>query len=131
MYYFRTVRNFLIIFVLSAYLFSTTELAQLLKIPILISHFIEHKESNSETTFWSYLVHHYEGHEMDEDWETDMRLPFMQPSDTLQILIIPTNFIKLPKKNWCFSSDKHICHYKENFIPASPLESIWQPPKYC
>lgn len=36
------------IFFLSVYLISTTELSQLLKFPILVEHFIEHKEKNLE-----------------------------------------------------------------------------------
>ena len=124
------MRKFLILFIVSAYLLSTTELVQLLKVPVLISHYLEHKENNQKTTVWDYLVHHYKGHGIDEDWETDMRLPFMRHSEILQVLVVPpNNMLKLPRKNWHFSLGNHNHTYKEKFNPHSPAESIWQPPK--
>ena len=79
------MKKFLILFIIATYFFSTTELVQLLKIPVLINHFVEHAEEDNSITFMDYMVHHYGGHEKDADWETDMKLPFMQHSDLLNI----------------------------------------------
>lgn len=104
----------------------------MLKLPVLVSHYIEHKEHNSNMTVYGYLVHHYEGHEKDEDWDTDMKLPFMQHSDLLQVLVAPPlPPVKLPKGPWVTIYNPNICFFREQFVPSSPAGSIWQPPQHC
>jgi hypothetical protein len=128
---FVLVKKFLVLFLLSTYFFSTTELRQLLKIPVLISHYLDHKEED-DMTFVSYIVHHYGGHEKDADWETDMKLPFMQHSDLLNILVIANNnHFTLNNKIPLWSVSKITVYYQDNNIPNSYLSSIWQPPKSC
>lgn len=126
------MRKILVIISLSTYLLSTTEIGQLLKMPILISHFAEHKENDNRTTLWTYLVHHYEGHEKDDDWETDMKLPFMQCSDLLKIMVITSdNFVNLPKDLHSSEAGSEGTFYREPSIPPTMAGSIWQPPKSC
>lgn len=106
-------------------------MSQLLKIPVLISHFVEHKE-NDNMSFWEYMSHHYGGHEKDADWDTDMKLPFMQHSDLLQLLVIaPKNQFTLLEPKTFVSANIQISFYKDKFLPSSSLGSIWQPPKFC
>ena len=126
------MKKFLILFIIATYFFSTKELVQLLKIPVLINHFVEHAEEDSSITFMDYMVHHYGGHEKDADWETDMKLPFMQHSDLLNILVIPASSnINLPDKITVETHFKTIVFYRQAIIPNSYLSSIWQPPKIC
>lgn len=120
----------LAIFFLSSYLFSTTELGQLLKITVLVSHFVEHTTAD-DMTFWEYLVHHYGGHERDADWDTDMKLPFMQHSDVLNIVVVPPKPVAVPKSTLSRSSAQQFVLYQDQFIPSSYLDAIWQPPKSC
>ncbi len=129
---FVPVKKLLVIFLLAAYFFSTTELGQLLKIPVLISHFIEHKEHDKGMTFWGYLVHHYGGHEKDADWETDMKLPFMRHADVLTILIVPPDSPDyLSGHITDFSISRQVVCYQDGAVPSSHLQAIWQPPKFC
>lgn len=125
------MKKIIVILLLSSYFFSTTELSQLLKVPVLISHFVEHQE-NDNMSLWEYISHHYGGHEKDADWDTDMRLPFMQHSDLLQLTVVtPKNTFTLhPKNNHISSKNKFSCDNDE-FIPSSYLNAIWQPPKFC
>src|SRR5690606_13520126 len=71
---------------LSVYLLSTTQFSQILKLPILVEHFIEHRAIDS-MSFWGFLVHHYDNHQPDEDYETDMKLPFMVHNDVLKVAV--------------------------------------------
>ena len=125
------VKKFLVLFIIAAYFFSTTELVQLLKVPVLINHFVEHAEEDNSMTFMDYIVHHYGGHEKDADWETDMKLPFMQHSDLLNIVVIPAENLNLPDKITVDTHFKTIVFYRQGIIPNSYLSSIWQPPKRC
>lgn len=83
-------------------------------------------------SLWEYISHHYGGHEKDADWDTDMKLPFMQHTDLLQLTVLtPKNTFTLhPKKNHVSYNTKFSC-YKDKFILSSFLNSIWQPPKFC
>lgn len=128
---FVKVKKFLVLFIIAAYFFSTTELVQLLKVPVLINHFVEHTEEDNSMTFMDYMVHHYGGHEKDADWETDMKLPFMQHSDLLNILVIPAENLNLPDKITVDTHFKTIVFHRQGTIPNSYLSSIWQPPKRC
>ena len=55
------MRRVLAILFLSVYLISTTEFGQLLKFPMLVEHYFEHKEKNSQITVIEFLALHYEG----------------------------------------------------------------------
>lgn len=50
---------------------------QLLKIPVLVEHFMEHKTDNQNISFSRFILLHYFGNEpRDADHERDMQLPF-------------------------------------------------------
>lgn len=125
------MKKILVILTLCCYFFSTTEFSQLLKIPVLITHFVEHKD-NDNMGFWEYMSHHYGGHEKDADWDIDMKLPFMQQSDLLQLTVVtPKNIIAVPPKKIYISTKNKFSFYRDKFIPLSSLNAIWQPPKFC
>lgn len=116
---------------LCAYVFSTTELGQLLKVPVLISHFVEHKD-NDNMGVWEYMSHHYGGHEKDADWDMDMKLPFMQHSDLLQLTVVtPQNNFSIAPKKIPITIKNKFSFYRDQFIPSSSLRAVWQPPQFC
>ena len=112
------------------YITTTTQLCQLYKIPVFISHFIEHNQGGDFLEeMETFLVHHYGGHEVDDDWETDQKLPFMK------IELLHIDFYFSPTK-------KLIAQYTERTVPTNKivffnesvgyshyLNTIWQPPK--
>ncbi|UZJ63820.1 hypothetical protein OKW96_15525 [Sphingobacterium sp. KU25419] len=98
------------------YMFATTQLVEVVKMPILIEHFATYKGS-----FVDFLVRHYGGHEKDADWETDMKLPFMQSSD---IMFAPTLIPDLiAAENVLFRSSTVL-------IPSEGLTQIFAPITY-
>ncbi|MFY7899833.1 MAG: hypothetical protein ACOVNY_06590 [Chitinophagaceae bacterium] len=71
------MKKLITILLLSLYTFGATDAYQLLKIPLLIEHFIQHKQQDNQINFLSFLQMHYaEKQEKDADYQQDMQLPF-------------------------------------------------------
>lgn len=126
------MKQWIIIWVAFLQLASTTQFSQLYKLPVFVSHYLEH--SNNTFNFdelETFIVHHYGGHEMDEDWETDQKLPFMNADrvhlDPCYISVFCLNFSSalfekdnLPEPIW-----------KNQIISFPYLDTIWEPPKHA
>jgi hypothetical protein len=119
---------------LTAYLFSTTELHQLLKLPVVFEHFAEHLQKNKNISFLQFLDMHYmHGSPKDADYSEDMKLPFKTADNCVSMVspvIIPrlvhnleNHIVQIPEK------EMHIP--KDELIPSSYLSRVWQPPKSC
>lgn len=129
-------KMFAILFLIS-YIFSTTEMYQLLKLPILVEHFFEHKEKNPAISVLDFLEIHYaenhlENHPHDDDYEQDQKLPFITHHEFLTIvftlnppLVIESNHASFPHQ------DKKIIFYNDADVNSGVTNSIWQPPKFC
>lgn len=124
------MRRYLIILFLFAYLFSSTELHQLLRLPYLVSHFIEHSNINSSLNFSEFIHQHYaEEHKKDQD-KKDEQLPFKSHKDCIVLSDINT-----PPQNLFTLIEHAFKHKKEYFIEykiefnSADKSSIWQPPK--
>lgn len=119
---------------LATYLFSTTELSQLLKLPAFVSHFIEHKEENKDLTLWQFLCIHYaHGDVRDADYEKDMKLPFKTHDNcsTLINVSIPPAFLVINNRKLYALEKKNSFIISNETANSSYLSSIWQPPKSC
>lgn len=111
------------------YLFTATELKQLLKVPVLLEHYQEHKEDDQNLNFISFLYMHYAGDDLnDRDQDRDMQLPFKSCEETsaASIAVLPPSgetltFVPVEHKNM-------LTRLSKNFHP-SYFASIWQPPK--
>jgi len=121
------VSRILAISFLILYINSNTEFHEMLRMPILLEHYSEHKQKVSDISFWDFLVMHYKtdvSHDSD-----DNQLPFKDPghSFTASTLALPIykmvlkETITLTKIDYSFS-------YFETFI-ASHLSEIFQPPR--
>ena len=116
------------------YLFSTTELHQFLKAPLLIEHFIEHREENKNITLWQFLYGHYAmGNVKDADHEKDMKLPFKSHDNC--ITAISNVYLPLSEKLVIQKpiqySEKRIFKTEDTSLLTSFLSNIWQPPRAC
>lgn len=122
------------IFFLTTYLFSTTELSQLLKLPSFVNHFIEHKEQNKDITLWQFLCIHYaHGDVKDADYDKDMKLPF-KTHDNFSIqrsVAVPPADLIISNKRTYINAKKNIHILTNDSVISSYFSSIWQPPKSC
>jgi hypothetical protein len=127
------VKRGVAIFFLSAYLISLTELNQFVKLPLLVKHFIEHKEKDTNISFLQFLDMHYaQDNVKDADYDEDMKLPFKSHDGCVNasvVVFIPSNFsYSIPKP---LSSEKNsYTIYSEDDLNSSFPSSIWQPPKF-
>jgi len=130
------MRKLLALFFLSVYLISTTELAQLLKSPVLVVHYLEHKGHDGTLSFTQFLMHHYKGnhledHPHNDDYAQDVKLPFMVHNPVLSFCFIPVNPLRLdaPKTKVPIGTHLNIRLVDDTLIDSNYQSSIWQPPK--
>ena len=111
------------------FLITTTELGQLLKFPILIEHFVEHKAENPNLSLWNYLQIHYSQQYKEEGDPTDEKLPFANYTNVIHILATtPPTILKIEKIKISTAFTK-IHALDDFFVDSAFLSSIWQPPK--
>jgi hypothetical protein len=119
---------------LSIYLISLTELNQLVKFPLLVKHFIEHKEKDGNLSLWAFLDMHYaHGDVKDADYDEDMKLPFKSHGgcvNSFSMAFIPNDVFN-PFTKPAFKETKTYSVYQEDFLKSAYLSFIWQPPKSC
>jgi len=125
------MKRIIAIILLSAYLFSTTEFHELLKLPALANHYQEHKSEKPSISFWQFLCIHYaHGDVMDKDHDKDMKLPFKSHDCTSINLIALLNEEKNDiNRRLPGVPEKSIPNYYNEIIITHSLKSIWQPPK--
>jgi hypothetical protein len=73
---FENLKKITAILFVSVYLFSYTELHQLVKIPLLVEHFREHRQEDKNISIWAFLkIHYLEKMVKDSDFDKDQQLP--------------------------------------------------------
>ena len=116
------------------YLFSTTELHEFIKLPLLVEHFAEHRAQNKDITLWQFLYIHYAmGDVKDADYDKDMKLPFKSHDNCVAgntTIYIPLSE-RFSKQKPIKFLEKKIFGNEDRFLPTSFLSNIWQPPRHC
>ena len=114
------------------YLLSATEAHQLLKLPIMVQHFIKHKEENRSITFAQFIeLHYFSGNPRDADYDEDMKLPF-KTADNCSANFSPvveptTTFSPIPPIAFITQSVQIPALNQLN--PSAFVNAIFQPPK--
>ena len=129
------MKKWIAIAFLSMYLVTTTELRQLLKLPVLVEHFTEHKSNDHSITLWKFFCMHYaHGVVHDADYNKDMKLPFKSHSccnSSISFVFI------ISEENYTFpvfkflDERKSITNFYTFLVSSSHLKAIWQPPQFC
>jgi hypothetical protein len=125
------VKEKLAIFLLVVYLFGSTDAYQLLKLPLLVGHYVKHKRESPYITLGSFFKTHYiDPQPFDDDYKQDMRLPFKTvlnvygrnlPTD---ITILPRIIFRSPAENPGIQPALN-----DNITPFLLTYTIFQPPK--
>ncbi|MDE3183038.1 MAG: hypothetical protein KGM16_06425 [Bacteroidota bacterium] len=122
------------IFFLAIYLFSTTQLSELLKLPLLIEHYEEHKEENKSLSFLGFLEMHYaQNIKPDADYDKDMKLPFKGTTTsniTSVSLCVPLQQYKQNPIVYNRNDKQQFPDFSFTYSSAFH-SSIWQPPRSC
>jgi hypothetical protein len=121
------LKRLLSISLLALYLTSFTEAHEILRFPLLLEHFAEHKEQVSDLSFVEFLVMHYETDVAHDDH--DNQLPFKVPGHcfTPLALALPTQKI-IVFETVPLATISHPFNYTEDYF-FSHLKAIFQPPK--
>lgn len=130
-YKFAVLKKQISIFITLVLFLFSTELQELIKLPLLFQHYFEHKAINEDISFSEYLVDHYNSiPHTDNDEERDNQLPFKsadQNSILTSAAVPPSNKFVIKTPTIIVFNSESI--YNEDDIPAAFTGSIWQPPK--
>lgn len=126
------MKKYIIYFLICTYLFSSSEVRQMLKLPNLIEHYISHKIVDSGTSLYSFLKMHYVDEQFrDKDYQQDMKLPFKTHDFSVNVFsfIFPPKNLEFNFEHIALDIDqKQNFVYSEHFFP-SVFQKIWLPPK--
>lgn len=108
---------------------STTELSQLLKLPVLVEHYKEHKAKDSDLTFWDFMCLHY-NQEFAHD-NTDNKLPFKSHSScvSMPVIAFSTPQFTLNLEKPIFFEPKILSVFHNIIFKSLVVSTIWQPPR--
>ena len=121
---------------LSIFLCANTEIGQLLKLPNLIHHYLEHHDDKNDDeygiSFIDFLKNHYnENNQHSDNAKHDhQNLPFKTTDcNSLNTLIalVQQNIFALHNNK--ITSAKNVACYTEQHYTSKSFGSIWQPPK--
>ncbi|KQR95635.1 hypothetical protein ASG01_00825 [Chryseobacterium sp. Leaf180] len=124
------MKKLLSFLLIALYLLSTTELYQLAKMPLLVQHYIEHKQLSPEMPLMAFINAHYAHPANDKDAGTDQKLPFVMHAKTLSLVFIVQNKCSL-------TFQRVIVYHHAQKIPFSDedvslkgfTDSAWEPPR--
>lgn len=107
------------------YVLATTNMAEVLKVPVFIEHLMEY-----EGTFAEFMVEHYDNHKEDSDWDTDQKLPFINPPVVLMVHAqLPQTIFTLETPREIIISQNNSI-YQEKGFSSLFLSRIFQPPRF-
>lgn len=129
------MRRVVAILFLTVVLFTATPMQQLLKLPVLVQHYYEHKNDDTALTLLSFLELHYLSSHDDNDGDNnrDQQLPFK----TTDINVAASFLNALPGNNTALTISPNITTKQgltladETIVSSQYLSAIWQPPKTC
>lgn len=128
------LKKLIAIFCFTVYLFSSTEAYQLLKLPLLVQHFADHKKENKYITLLQFLdIHYMHGSPKDKDYDEDMKLPFKTCSHnfaSVVAMVVPSQEFSLPPQPVSFVQQTKFV-VRDQFFSSSFSARIWQPPRAC
>ena len=130
--YIRKVRKISAIFFLTVVLVSQTPLQQVLRIPLLISHFQEHNSIQNNISFIEFIrIHYLSGHPVDDDFDRDEQLPFRSAD-----IVVLTGAVVIPPLAEpgiinTFYRESHYQVMDQNSAAFLHSADIWQPPRTC
>ncbi len=108
----------------------TTQIGQLIKLPILVEHYFEHKRIDKCITLLEFIQMHYLMDESNNpDYARDMQLPFktIEVNSISTFVVIPFVGFQLFKPDLNLHST--VISGRLQWHSGLFLDHIWQPPK--
>lgn len=121
----------MVIILISYQVNALTELHELFRLPLLIEHFLDHKEEDNNLGLFDFLQQHYTSENNDSDSDEDEQLPFKSREDGIQHTSLST--VILPEAfDFQFQLFPPSLSYSTNYTPggnSGAKNGIWQPPQ--
>ncbi|WP_114759532.1 hypothetical protein [Flavobacterium sp. AG291] len=109
---------------------NTSFFEELLKVPVLVQHFMEHQQRNADIGFGEFLAQHYGSRNTkDNDEDRDMQLPYkkLDHHDVTHFVFLPNRFYSSSVRITPMDSPVDN-HYKNNFLHNPHLGALFRPP---
>ena len=117
---------------LFVFLCANAELHQLLRLPVLIHHFLDDLNQEPDETFTDFLNEHYSDHQnhSDNDHHDHDNLPFKtNDCATAHVSLAFVNHNPYSISSPAVFYDKISPIYNGGFYSSAFVSNIWQPPK--
>ncbi|WP_162915625.1 hypothetical protein [Paraflavitalea soli] len=111
-------------------LLNDTSLNQFVKLPVMLAHFTEHRQRDSQIGFIQFLAMHYWGTDLnDNDNDRDAQLPYKKVDiHSIDHPVIPT-IRPVIEKHLVLSSVVVQPVFNNDLLPQPALGSLFRPPK--
>jgi hypothetical protein len=122
-----------LIAILSLFIFlcANTELNQLLKLPILVHHLIDHHNQEPDETFMDFVNEHYSDQQSHSENKDHNNLPFKTTDCSITHSTLAfVNLIPFSISQTIVFHAKTPPIYSNLFYSTSVINNIWQPPKF-
>jgi len=122
----RKAGGHLVVFLL---LFCNMSLYQLVKLPVLVQHYQEHRQRDQSVDLLDFLSMHYWGKDIDDnDQEKDNQLPFKAfNKEVLEHFSTPVKTFALKSIVHFYESDFPLTG--EAYLPDPKLAALFRPPR--
>src|SRR5690606_4838548 len=122
------------IFFLLTFLNAHTAFGEVLKLPILIHHYIEHSEQDQDASIIHFFVKHYQGsadHQHQHSHNDLDKLPFKTVDGHVDwvVTIIPQYYIEISHHINVISALNFPACSQENYATAA-VKNMWQTPRF-
>jgi hypothetical protein len=124
------VKNSLLLFFLLWYVAAFTEVGEILRLPIMVNHYLTHRATNTTSGIFNFMLMHYgSADEKDADEKQDQQLPFKSVEQGGQFVFLEAPSIELMLPN-------DLLHLGDDFFPMIQSSyafrlpwGIWHPPR--
>lgn len=116
------------------YFLSGSVTRELLKLPVLATHYYKYQSEDKNNNLLSFLINHYIKEDgTDSDAAEDRKLPFKSPENlvTGSVISLPPAMIIHPFEKPVIQNKSRFFIRTEIFISSAYLAAIWQPPRNC
>jgi len=133
---FKVLKRTIVISLLAMFLYANTELHELLKLPVLVHHYLEHDTSSPDLSFFEFLKEHYDSNNThrhpDNNHNDHQKLPFKNGNCSTMHSVLDVFQVGMQS---CCQID--VCSVKAIFpcddliYLSSIYTEVFQPPQFC
>lgn len=117
---------------ISVMLLSQTPFQQVLKLPVLVQHFLEHKQETRSIGLAEFMQLHYlSGDVRDSDYDRDQQLPFRADAMIIVSSSVVVQDCQVQLDPLPLREEQSFPLLDINSLPSRHSFDIWQPPRSC